>query len=202
MNNPKLTKYRVKRKSTWIKLHVYAGLFTCWYLLAFGVSSLILNHKLDVENDGITDTWTTQVSYDPSSSDLDNITRIRDTLDLMGWLPPWEIKKDSASLSFILTHLGKTSDLHLNLASGLLQVNERPKGMLAVLHGLHFFNGKIPNAPFLLRTWMVYQWLALFVLLISLCIGVWMWMRYSYRAWEAYVFGGLFLLSIFLMTMI
>lgn len=190
------------KKSTWIKLHVYGGLFTCWYLVAFGVSSLILNHNMDVNKDAIADSWTTQVTYDPADSNLDNATRIRDNLNLMGWIPTWQIRKDSAYMDFKITHLGKTSDLHLALATGILQVNERPKGMMAVLHGLHFFNGNIPNAPFLLRTWMVYQWLALFVFLISLIIGIWLWIRYGYKTWELYVFGGLFLISIVLMTLI
>lgn len=190
------------KKSIWVKFHIYCGLFTCWYLIAFGVSSLILNHNVKVEKNELSDSWTTKVDYDPSSSDLDNATRIRDSLNLMGWIPGWQIRNDSVHLDFNITHLGKTSTLRLNLASGMLQVREHPKGMLAVLHGLHFFNGKIPNAPSLLKSWMVYQWLTLFVLFVSLCTGIWLWLRYGRKPWEFYVFGGVFLISILIMMMV
>ena len=163
------------RKSFWIKIHLYCGLFTSFYLLAFGISSIILNHKFNVEKDEVTDAWTSHINYTPSSSYLDIALQIRDSLDLMGWVPPWEIKKDSLTLDFKITHLGKTTDFQLNLQSGMLQAKERPKGFLAVVNELHFFNGNVPNAPFLLRTWAVYQWLTLIVLLILLFIGIWIW---------------------------
>lgn len=188
------------KKSFWIRIHLYCGLFTSFYLLAFGVSSIVLNHKLNVDNDKVATTWTTYVSFDPNSSDLDIALQIRDSLNLMGWVPPWEIKRDSLSLDFKVTHLGKTINFQLNPETGLLHAKERPKGFLAVMHGLHFFNGNVPNAPSLLRTWALYQWLTLFVLLISLFIGVWIWIRYSHKTWELYVFGGIFLISVLLMT--
>lgn len=188
------------KKSFWIRIHLYCGLFTSFYLLAFGVSSIILNHKLNIEKETVTKTWTTHVNYDPNSTGLDMALQIRDSLGLMGWVPPWEIKKDSLSLDFEITHLGKTVDFELNLDTGVLHAKERPKGILAVMHELHFFDGNVPNAPFLLRTWAVYQWLTLFVLLISLFIGIWIWIRYGHKTWELYVFGGIFLISVMLMA--
>ena len=187
------------KKSLWIKIHLYCGLFTSFYLLVFGVSSIILNHKLNVEKDKVASTWTTHVSYDPNSTDLDIALQIRDSLDLMGWVPPWKIKKDSSSLDFEITHLGKTIDFQLDPHTGVLHAKERPKGFLAVINELHFFNGNVPNAPLLLRTWAVYQWLTLFVLFFSLITGIWIWVRYSHKTWELYVFGGIFLLSVLLM---
>lgn len=188
------------RKSTWIKIHIFCGLFTSWYILAFAISSIILNHDLKVDKNKIDRTWTTYVAYDSSRSDLDNATWIRDTLKLMGWIPTWEIRNDENHLIFKITHLGKSSDLRLNLTSGKVQITERPKGLLAVVHGLHFFNGKVPNAPLFLKSWMIYQWLTLFVLFISLCTGLWLWLRYGHKSWELYFFGAVFLISILLMT--
>ncbi|GAB1452786.1 hypothetical protein MASR2M47_28420 [Draconibacterium sp.] len=190
------------RKFPWVKLHIYCGLFTSFYLLAFGFSSIVLNHNINVEKDAIADIWTTQVSFDPTASDLDIAIHIRDTLNLMGWVPPWEIKKDSLSMNFQITHLAKTTNLQLNFATGILHVKERPKGFMAVLHELHFFNGQIPNAPFLLKTWIVYQWLTLFVLLISLFTGLWFWFKHSYKTWELVVFVALFIESLIVMTLL
>ena len=77
-----------------------------------------------------------------------------------------------------------------------------PKGFIAVFHGLHFLNGKIPNAPFLIRTWAFYQWTALFVMSISLVLGIWLWLKYNYRPWQGIAFGGLFITTIIIMILI
>lgn len=190
------------KKSTLIKLHLYCGLFTCFYLIAFGVSSLVLNHDLKVENTAVKRTWTDQVAVDAALADQALAENVRDQLGLMGWAPPWEYQKDSLRFAFSIVHLARTSRVTLDLATGQAEVAEIPKGFVAVLHGLHFFNGRIPNAPFFLKTWMVYQWLTLLVLLASLVLGLWLWIRYSHKTWELYVFGGLFVFSLVLMLLL
>lgn len=190
------------KKSAWIKLHLYCGLFTSFYLIAFGFSSLVLNHKMQVDHSAVTDTWTGQVQVNTDLKDQELAEDLRDQLGLMGWVPPWEYRKDATQFRFVLTHLAKNSELKVDLGSGAVTVAESPKGLLAVLNGLHFFNGRIPNAPFFLRTWMVYQWLTLLVLFFSLLLGLWLWIRYSHKTWELYVFGGLFLISCLLMLML
>ncbi|MCK5370629.1 MAG: hypothetical protein KAQ62_18830, partial [Cyclobacteriaceae bacterium] len=77
-----------------------------------------------------------------------------------------------------------------------------PKGFLAVFHGLHFFNGNIPNAPLLLRSWAIYQWLTLFVMAISLILGIWLWLKYNYKPWQGIVFGSLFIGTVIIMILI
>jgi hypothetical protein len=190
------------KKSLLIKLHLYCGLFTCFYLLAFGVSSIILNHKIEAENKAIKKTWHGQVKIDPKLNDNELAESLRDQLGIMGWLPPWQFRKDSTTFKLTVTHLAKNSELEVDLVSGGVNVLEIPKGFLATLHGLHFFNGRIPNAPFFLKTWRVYQWLALFVLLISLVLGLWLWLKYSYKPWELFVFGGLFIFSCLIMLLL
>ncbi len=187
------------RKSTLIKLHLYCGLFTCFYILAFGVSSLILNHRIQVEKQEVTKTWQGRVAVDPSLDDVALAESVREQLGIMGWLPPWHFNRDSTLFRFQSTHLAKTNMIHLNLENGNVKVDVVPKGFIATFHGLHFFNGKIPNAPFILQTWIVYQWMGLLVLLFSLVLGLWLWLKYSHKTWELYVFGGLFLLSILIM---
>ncbi len=190
------------KKSTLVKLHLYCGLFTSFYLISFGLSSIILNHKFDLEKKAIKKTWAAQVQVDTSLSQKELAEEVRNQLNLMGWVPPWEFRKRDGHFQFITTHLAKTSKLDLDLASGRVEVAEMPKGFLEVLHALHFFNGRIPNAPFVLRTWIVYQWMTLFVLLVSLILGLWLWLRYSHKTWELYVFGGLFIFSLLLMFLI
>jgi len=190
------------KKSTLTKLHLYAGLITSFYLIAFGLSSIILNHKIDVEKRTVKKVWRDQLEIDPSLEDDALATDVRDQLRIMGWLPRWQFQRDSISFRFNTNHFGKTNKIWLNLETGEVEVSEIPKGFFAVLHGLHFFNGKIPNAPFFLRTWVVYQWLTLLVLFISLVLGLWLWLKFSHKTWELYFFGGVFVFSVFLMLLL
>lgn len=187
------------KKSTLIKLHLYCGLFTSFYLLAFGFSSIVLNHKMELDHTSITRTWSSQVNVDTSLANNDLAEKVRDQVGLMGWIPTWEFKRDANQFQFNVTHLAKTNQVTLNLHTGGVEISDKPKGFLATLHGLHFFNGRIPNAPFFLKTWIVYQWLSLLVFLFSLVLGIWLWIKYSYRTWELYTFGALFLISLLIM---
>jgi len=190
------------KKSKLVELHLYCGLFTSFYILAFGVSSLIMNHNLKIENTKIKHQYEATVNIDPVMEDNKLAESIRDQLGIMGWLPRWQMQRDSQVFNFTVVHLAKTTNLKADLLSGRIEVAEIPKGFMATLHGLHFFNGKIPNAPFFLRVWIVYQWLSLFVLFISLVLGLWLWLKFSYKSWEIYFFGALFILSITLMILI
>jgi hypothetical protein len=157
---------------------------------------------MDVDHKTVKRTWEAEVKVDHSLPDRDLAEDVKNQLKLMGWAPQWQIQRDSTHFRFTVTHLAKTNQLALNLDTGEVQISDIPKGFWAVLHGLHFFNGRIPNAPFFLKTWIVYQWLALLVLLVSLILGLWLWLKYSYKTWELFVFGGLFLFSVLLMILI
>ena len=190
------------KKLLLVKLHLYAGIFTSFYLLAFGVSTLVLNHKMNVDQAEVTKSWQTIVSADTTQSDLKLAEQIRDELGIMGWLPRWEMKRDSVGFSFSITHPGRKYYLSFNLENNALAIEETPKGFLAVFHGMHFLNGKIPNAPLLIRSWALYQWLALFTMAISLVLGLWLWLKYRYRPWQGIAFGGVFISTIILMILI
>lgn len=185
-----------------IKLHLYSGIFTSFYLVAFGFSAIILNHGIDVENKQITHTWERNVTIDTTFSDLQLAESIRDQAELMGWLPRWEFKRESSQFNFTIVHPGRKYHLTANTSSGHLRIGESPKGFLAVFHGLHFLNGNIPNAPLLIKSWAIYQWLALLVMTISMILGIWLWLKYNYKTWQGIAFGGLFIITILIMIII
>lgn len=190
------------KKSLLIKLHLYSGLFVSFYLLAFGFSSIVLNHDIDLEHKEVANTWAIEVNVDPLLTDLQLAENVRDELGLMGWLPRWEFTRDSAMFNFTIVHPGRKYHLQVDLEQNQVTVQESPKGFLAVFHGLHFLNGNIPNAPLLIKSWAVYQWLALFIMMISLILGLWLWIKYSYQAWQGFVFGGLMVITIVIMILI
>ena len=190
------------KKAILIKLHLYSGIFTSFYLLAFGFSAVILNHGIDIENKAITHIREGNVAIDNSFSDLQMAESIRSQAELMGWLPRWEFNRDSRQFKFTIVHPGRKYHITANTSNGHLTISESPKGFLAVFHGLHFLNGNIPNAPLLIRSWALYQWLALFVMTISMILGIWLWIKFNYKTWQGFAFGGLFIITILIMIMI
>ncbi len=186
-----------------VKLHIYVGLFTAIYLLAFGVSTILLNHNVDVAHDKIiTSPTLQQVAIDTLLSDRQLAETVRNQMNLMGWVPPWRYKRESSHFSFVVLHPGREYRIRLNLSKGDIIRQDMPKGLLHVFHNMHFFNGNIPNAPWFLRTWAIYQWLTLLAMLISLFLGLWLWINYSYKTWEGVLFGVIFIVSIIIMTLI
>ncbi len=190
------------KKSLLIKLHLYSGIFTSFYLIAFGLSAIILNHNINIEHSEITHKWETEIPIDSELQNSKLAENIRDQIGFMGWVPPWEYKRDSTHFKFKIVHTGRSYYLNANTSTGKVEISEAPKGFLAVFHGLHFFNGNIPNAPLLLRSWAIYQWLTLFVMAISLILGIWLWLKYSYKPWQGIVFGSLFIGTVIIMILI
>lgn len=190
------------KKSLLVKLHLYSGIFTAFYLLAFGFSALIMNHKISLEHTEISKTWETETKISNTKSDLEIAENVRDQLGLMGWLPRWEFKRDSSYFNFTVVHPGRKYRIETNTDTGHVTINESPKGFMAVFHGLHFLNGNIPNAPLLIRSWAAYQWLALFVMTISMILGIWLWLKYNYKPWQGIAFGSLFFGTIILMILL
>ncbi len=66
------------KKSLLIKLHIYAGLFTCFYLIAFGLSALKMNHNIAIEKKIITNQWDIQIRIDNSLPNKELAAEIRD----------------------------------------------------------------------------------------------------------------------------
>ncbi len=157
---------------------------------------------MDVEKKDISYEWKTNVPIDTSLDDKELAISIRDQIGEMGWLPPWTYERNSTKFKFKIVHLGKEVFVNADLITGETEFAEAPKGFVAVFHGLHFFNGKIPNAPFFIKTWAAYQWLSLFVMFISLILGLWLWLKFSYKPWQGVVFGGLFIGTILIMILI
>ena len=191
------------KKSLLIKIHLYCGLFTVFYLLAFGFSSIVLNHGIDLEKSEITHRWESLSSTSFNDKENRDIAEsVKNEMGLMGWTPYWLFNRDSLSFQFTVTHPGRNYRIDLDLGSGQVSVAEVPKGFLAVLNSIHFLNGQIPNAPVLLSSWAVYQWLALLTMLVSLFVGLWLWIKFHYRSWEGITFGTLFGITVLIMLLI
>ena len=170
--------------------------------MAFGFSSIILNHNIDLGSDEVKKTWRQEIMLDNSLEDHALAQNIQDQLGLMGHLPRWLFKRDSNYFDFRVTHMGRKYELYADLQSGWVEVQEKPQGFWAVLNGLHFLNGKIPNAPLLIKSWKVFQQLTLWVMTISVLLGIWLWWKHKSRRWSGRIFAGFIIGSILLMLLL
>jgi len=161
-----------------IRLHLYAGLFCFPYFIIFGVSSLNFNHHfqfMQSKEDKVT--WQKQITIPSYKNDDQFSNDVRDSLGLMGWTLPWEVKKDSASFQFVVSHFAKDYMVKIHDKENIVDVYEKGKGFWNVFNGLHSFGGDLPNAPALINSWKYYQDITVVVLLFSAISGIYIFLR-------------------------
>lgn len=161
-----------------IKWHLYAGLLCFPYFIIFGISSLNFNHHFSFMQPGKNSShWQKQIDIPPYQNDQQFADAVRDSLSLMGWTPPWEIKKDSAGFQFMITHPGKDYVVSAFNNQPIIKVEETPKGFWTVFNSLHGFNEEIPGAPAFINSWGIYSNVAVFVMLFSILSGIYIFSR-------------------------
>jgi hypothetical protein len=122
-------------------------------------------------------TWQRQIHLPAYKDDDQYANAVKDSLGLMGWTLPWEVKKDSSGFQLAVSHFGKDYTIRVPANESAVAVQERRKGFWAVFNSLHFLGGDIPNAPLLINTWKYYQNITVAVLLFSVASGVYIFMR-------------------------
>ncbi len=157
----------------WIlKIHIYAGLLCSPYLIIFGLSSLHFNHKFTTPADD-TVSWTHPIRLDPSIEKRQLGLAVRDSLGLMGWGPPWEVRQSDEEIRVRVVRPAKRYDIRIPAGEGLAYVEETRLGYWAAINSLHALMG-LPNAPFM-SWWGVYTEICVWVVLFSAASGVYVW---------------------------
>jgi len=161
-----------------IKWHLYAGLLCLPYFIIFGISSLNFNHHfsfMEPHNNAIH--WEKEITIPPFRDEQQFAEAIRDSLNLMGWTPPWEMKKDSAGFRFMVTHPGKDYVISAFNNQSIIKVEETHKGFWPVFNSLHGFNEEIPGAPVFISSLGIYSNVVVVVMLFSIISGIYIFLR-------------------------
>ncbi|MCI0541233.1 MAG: hypothetical protein L0Z50_39025 [Verrucomicrobiales bacterium] len=92
-----------------LNIHLYGGLVSCWYLLIYGVTPLDFNHPwLHPEARGEPVKWERAITVPNLPDNVKLGEAIRYQLDLIGWVIPWNMRRDGAgNLQFELSRPGK-----------------------------------------------------------------------------------------------
>jgi hypothetical protein len=186
-----------------LNLHLYGGLFCAPYLIIFGFSSLHFHYHFGFvgpKTDAPPQVWTAPLSVKPQKDNDTLATSVRDSLGLMGWTIPWNMKRDAAGdLRFDLERPGKSYTLHTDFGKQNVTVEERHKGFWQVVNSLHAL-GAVPNSKFA-AWWGGYTEFCTAFVLFAAISGIYLWVnskRERRAGWLA--LAGGFLFSIGLMV--
>lgn len=162
-----------------IRFHLYAGLLCFPYFIIFGVSSLNINHHFKFMEPSADSSirWQGRINIPNFKNNQQFADDIRDSLQLMGWTPPWEQETDSVSFRFEIVHAATKYNVTVPVNKKTVLVEEKRKGFWPVFNSLHFLGEKIPGAPAMINLWRFYQNITVFVMLFSILSGIYIFLR-------------------------
>jgi hypothetical protein len=165
-----------------LKVHLYGGLVTCWYLLIYGWSSLAFNHQwLLPASTSDPLSWERQLRVPDSKDDVELAARVRDGLGLAGWPLPWAMQRTPDGVfSFEMSRPGRNYQIRFDPTTSLVRVEERSTGLRSVIKFLHGNAGGVPNLDWL-RSWPMYTEVTTWVVLFAVASGVYLWFKRSNR---------------------
>lgn len=170
---------RPSRTRRWLlNIHLYGGLISCWYLLIYGVTSLDFNHPGLLPNPrGEKVKWERPLAIPNLADNAKLGEAIRDQLDLIGWVIPWNMRRDDAgNLQFELSRPGKNYVIATDRAAGLVRVEEQRAGLRSALHFLHGSTEGVPGSGFM-NAWSLYTEATTWLVLFFAGSGVHLWAR-------------------------
>lgn len=186
----------------WIlRLHLYGGLLCSSYLLIFGISSLLYNHRPAFAEPGDKAiTWERNVTPAKWADNSAEAKAVHDQLGLIGWAYN-EHREKNGDLRFTASRPGKTYLIRVSKGGREAIVTETRTGVWQVVRGLHGLEA-LPNSRFM-NIWGWYTELCTFVVLFAAISGVYLWWGRSARpvvGWS--VLGTAVALSLVLMIYI
>lgn len=180
-------------------IHALLGLFCIPYLLIFGVSSLNFNHHIFLleRKDNNPVIWEKEVITENLPDDSKLAEVINDSLGIMGWFIPWNVKRDTLNFKYDVAQLAKKYRIEYFFINHRVRVSIYPNSFSNILKGLHGLGENIPNAPWWINLWKYYQDLSVYALLFWVISGIWLWsMKRKDRKWGILILGFMTLFSI------
>lgn len=165
-----------RRLRRWLlNIHLYGGLLCSGYLLVYGVSSLLFNHRFDrLVGEASSRQWTATTAVPLTDAAPEAVARrVADNLGIVGRIPAGEPRRDDAGdLRFTIQRPGRSFGIRVD-SSGLVTVAERRARPAAILMGLH--DARPEPTSVVLTSWWYYTHLTVGVLLFLSVSGVVLW---------------------------
>ena len=169
------------------KVHVYAGLFSIIFVIFFGVSGFVLNHRWKIGDWFSTRVEATQditVSIPATGTDLEKARNILKQLNLDGEIHRITSEPLKQSFSFDLQRPGQFAGVKLNSESGKGTVKTTDFNAWSIVHIMHTFSGHGDKNWKWANIWKFFSDLSAVALVVLSVSGFIMWLRMkSARRW-------------------
>lgn len=178
---PPPTRTRSPLRARLLQIHLYGGLATFWYLLAYGVTSLGFNHPWLLP-DPPQRTEAGSVPYTASAGDARaRAEAAAADAGIAGWYLPWTVREDGRVLRFDVQRPGYVTHVTADAQAGLLTYERVGPDLAGMLHFLHGSTHPVPGLPGT-RPWGWYTDVTTALVLFFCASGVWLfWERTASR---------------------
>lgn len=100
---------------------------------------------------------------------------LRDELNMVGWVPPWEIKrKTNGDMRLMVTRPGKIHVINVDATDGSIKVEEKHQSFWIPIRALHGLMG-LPNST-MISVWGWYTELSIWAFLIMILTSLVIWL--------------------------
>lgn len=170
--------------------HTFGGFLFFPLLIIFGLSALNINHKFSIMQPQ--QVWTksrSQIVIPDLANNQLLAEAIRDSLGLIGWCPAWTQNLNEERYKFNINHNGAERRVEAILKTGIVTVERRANGFGAILNSLHFFDGNLPDGPWIITSWKIFKDSCFFYMILALFSGLYLFMKRK----SGYIPGLIFL---------
>lgn len=177
------------------KFHVYGGLLSVGFLIAFSISAFYHQHhpKFPKPGDKTTE-WEVSFTTPEITDNKEFKQAIRDSLGLFGHTPWWEDYHDSLGVHhFMITRPGKQYWVTVPLENNVYKVREIRTGPWTVLIALHWLAAGMQGVgvrPFFIKAWRIISLPMALVLLCVILITIHYWYVRSFRRRRGWIIAG------------
>ena len=172
--------YRLLRNS-----HLFLGLFSCLFVLMYGVSSVQMSHNSWFRSQP--DVSETEYALAPHAADARAVAReLMDVHKLRGEVV--QVRATTGRLAFSITRPGTVYQVEYAIPTGAAKVRQNRARFIGMLNRLHHVNG-IRHDYWLINVWGVFVAIVSLGLLALGATGIYLW----FQIHEERVIGGILL---------
>ena len=174
--------YRFLRNS-----HLFLGLFSCLFLLMYGVSSVQMSHNSWFRSRP--DVTTAEYALSPNAADARAVAReLMDAHKLRGEVT--QVRATAGGLAISITRPGTVYQVEYATATGAARVRDNRAGVIGMLNRLHHVNG-IRHDYWLINVWGAFVGIVSLFLFALGGTGIYLW----FKIHQERVIGGILLIA-------
>ncbi|MBI4664165.1 MAG: PepSY-associated TM helix domain-containing protein [Verrucomicrobia bacterium] len=162
------------------KIHIYAGMFSILFIVFFGLSGFILNHRWKLWEwfpSRVETTREIAVQIPADGADLQKARAILKQINIDGELQRIVSEPTKQSFSFDVQRPGQTANVKLDTVSGKGTLKTTDLNAWSILHIMHIFSGHGDKNWKWANVWKFFSDLTAIIMVILAVSGFYMWLN-------------------------